>query len=131
MNKFWLTLILVVVLLVAGIFAIRFILGGNEDDWIKDAKGIWIKHGNPALIPAEVKEQQDAIDCALTLYQQKKLTITLSSQCLGTCGNYAVDIVHVPRNSEDNLAENQCSDYLEKVSSFIELDKDGNIVRIV
>jgi len=55
-----------------------------------------------------------------------------SSQCLGTIGDYAADIVHVPRNDEDNLAENQCEDYRRgKVNHFIELDKDGNIFRIV
>ena len=54
-----------------------------------------------------------------------------SSQCLGVVGGYAVDIVHVPRTEEDNLPENQCEDYREgRVSKFIELDKDGNVIRI-
>ncbi len=66
------------------------------------------------------------------MYHEKKNSgMNFSSQCIGVCGNYAVDIVHVPRNEEDNLQENQCEDYREgKVSRFIELDKDGNIVRI-
>ncbi|GBE19529.1 hypothetical protein BMS3Abin17_00253 [archaeon BMS3Abin17] len=55
-----------------------------------------------------------------------------SSQCLGSVGDYAVDIVHVPRNDEDNLVENQCEDFRSgKVTHFIELDKEGNIARIV
>ncbi len=55
-----------------------------------------------------------------------------NSQCLGTCGDYAVDIVHVPRTEGDNLIENQCEDYKTgKVNHFIELDKNGEIVRIV
>ena len=44
----------------------------------------------------------------------------------------AVDVVHVPRNDVDNLIGNQCKDYREgRVSHFIELDKEGNDVRIV
>ena len=54
-----------------------------------------------------------------------------SSQCLGVVGDYAVDIVHVPRTEEDNKIENQCEDFRTgKVNNFIELDKDGEIVRI-
>ncbi len=73
---------------------------------------------------------------ALALYEQKKAEgMQFSSQCLGTVGNevkYVVDIVHVPRSSEDNLPENQCGDYRSgEVNHFIELDKDGNVVRIV
>jgi len=83
----------------------------------------------------EKKELSDseAVQCALELYQEKKnLGMNFSSQCLGSCGNYAVDIVHVPRTSEDNLEKNQCKNYIEgKVIKFIELDKDGNIFRVV
>ncbi len=63
---------------------------------------------------------------------KKSEEIEFFSQCLGVCGNYAVDIVNVPRNNEDNKKENQCEDYrIGKVSHFIKLDKDGNIFRIV
>lgn len=106
---------------------------GGEDSWIKDDRGVWIKHGYPSETPEHVLEQQEIIDCTLQLYQQKKTEgIEFSSQCLGNCGDYAVDIVHVPRSQEDNLIENQCEDYrVGKVNYFIELDKDGNIVRVV
>ena len=75
----------------------------------------------------------EAVVCALQLYQQKKAErMNFSSQCLGTCYDYAVDIVHVPRNEEDNKIENQCLDYRKgRVKHFIELDKDGSIFRIV
>ena len=54
-----------------------------------------------------------------------------NSECLGVCGNYAVDIVHVPRNADDDLKENQCSAYLdEQVKSFVELDSSGNVVLV-
>lgn len=77
------------------------------------------------------------IERALKLYNQKKVEgMEFNSQCLGTIeginGVYAVDIVHVPRTAEDNLAENQCEAYRNgSVTHFIELDKDGNVVRVV
>jgi hypothetical protein len=128
MKKIWIILIIAVVLAVGLLF-----LRGSEDSWIKDDKGIYIKHGNPAETPSYVIEQQDAIDCANGLYLQKKAEgIELNSECLGTCGNYAVDVVHIPRNADDNFIDNQCADFGEgKVEHFIELDKDGEIVRIV
>ena len=126
------TIIVIVALILIWLF-VRFIIGGNEDSWIKDKNGMYIKHGVPSQTPTEVLGQQESIVCALNLYQEKKNQegMDFSSQCLGTCGDYAVDVVHVPRTSEDNLKENQCSDYPEKVKHFIELDKDGNIFRIV
>lgn len=74
-----------------------------------------------------------AIKAALQLYEEAKSAgMKFSSQCLGTAYGYAVDIVHVPRASEDNLVENQCKEYREgRVSKFIELDKDGKVVRVV
>jgi len=132
MKKLYLILIIIGILIIGWLF-VRFILGGPEDSWIKDEKGIWVKHGAPSETPDYVKEQQEAVGCALELYSQKKQEgMQFSSQCLGTCGNYVVDIVHVPRTAEDNQVENQCGDYREgKAGKFIELDKDGEIVRIM
>ncbi len=113
MKKLWLVVVIAAVLVII-LFIFRFLLGGSEDSWIKDEKGVYVKHGNPAKIPAEVSEQQEAINCSLALYNEKKNSgMNFSSQCLGTCGKYSVDIVHVPRNSEDNLPENQCVDFRE------------------
>jgi hypothetical protein len=105
----------------------------GEDSWIRDSKGVWVKHGNPSEIPNYVLEQQEAINCASNLYNQEKNKGTsFNSQCLGACGNYAVDVVHVPRTQEDNLIENQCEDYRNGiVSNFIELDRDGSVVNVV
>lgn len=103
----------------------------SDNVWLKDYRGVWTKIGNPIKTPDYVKEQQKIIECAKNLYQKNK-DKELSSQCLGVCGDYAVDIVHVPRTEEDNKIENQCEDFrLGKVSHFIELDKNGEIVRIV
>ena len=119
-------------IVLAGLFFARFALGGSEDSWIKDSRGVYIKHGNPSSIPDYVKEQQDVILCASELYNEAKLEITqFNSQCLGVCNGYAIDIVNVPRNNDDDLVENQCEAFRNKiVNKFIELGKEGNIVRI-
>ena len=117
--------------LIIGWLFVRFVIGGDEDSWIKDEKGIWVKHGNPDYVPDYFVEQQQIISCALNLYDNET-KMSLSSQCLGTCGDYAIDVVHVPRTQEDNLTENQCGAYKNReVNHFVELDKDGNVVRIV
>jgi hypothetical protein len=132
MKKIYIILIIIGILIISWLF-IRFVFGGGEDSWIKDEKGVYVRHGNPSETPAYVAEQQEGISCALSLYQEQKQTgIEFTSQCLGTCMDYAVDIVHVPRTNEDNIFGNQCSEYQEgKVSKFIELDKDGKIVSII
>ena len=119
--------------------------GGGEDSWIKDNRGVWIKHGVPYETPDYVLAQQQLIDSAVGLYNEKKQEgIEFNSQCLGTISSemetdigtnemvkYVVDIVHVPRSDEDNLVENQCEAYRSgEVSHFIELDKYGEVVRI-
>jgi len=128
MKKIWWILILALIV----IFTI-FLLRGNEDSWIKDSRGVYIKHGSPSETPSYVLDQQRIINEALDMYNQEKTKgIVFNSQCLGKIGNVAVDIVHVPRTSEDDLAENQCEAYKNgTVNHFIELDKDGNTVRIV
>jgi hypothetical protein len=130
MKKIYWVLIVIVILTVG--FTMIFRPGG-EDSWIQDERGVWIKHGVPYETPDYVIEQQQIINQTLSLYEQRKSEeMEFFSQCLGVIGNYAVDIVHVPRSSEDNLVENQCEAYRNgDVTHFIELDKDGNIIRIV
>lgn len=90
-------------------------------------KGIFTP-SNEGPSPVELIKAKD-------LYNQKKPEgMQFDSQCLGVIevinGVYAVDIVHVPRSSVDNLPENQCELYRNgSVGRFIELDKDGNVVR--
>jgi len=130
MKKLYWVLIIIVILVVVFIIIFR---PGGEDSWIKDERGVWIKHGVPFDTPDYVLEQQQVINQTLSLYEQKKSEgIEFSSQCLGVVEDYAVDIVHVPRSEEDDKIENQCEAYRNgEVSHFIELDKDGNVVRIV
>lgn len=132
MKKKFVLLIGIIVFFIILFFAFTrtgFDLKG-EDFWIKDSRGVWVMHGNPSETPDYVFEQQEIITCALDKFNN--FSDEKNSQCLGTCENYAVDIVHVPRSSEDDLKENQCEDYVDgRVSNFIELDENGNIVRIV
>jgi Na+-transporting NADH:ubiquinone oxidoreductase subunit NqrF len=130
MKKLLLLMILFVVIIALIISAV--LLRGNEDNWIKDSKGEWIKHGNPAVTPSEVEEQQKAIHCADSLYNSLKQNGTrFNSQCLGTCGSYAVDVAHNPRIIDDNELQNQCRDFANgNLTHFIELDQNGNVIRI-
>ena len=46
MNKL-LKILLLILIIIFVVFAIRFLLGGSEDDWIC-VNGEWVKHGVPA-----------------------------------------------------------------------------------
>jgi hypothetical protein len=124
--------IIIIVLLVI-IFIVLLFLRGDEDTWIRNTKGEYVKHGNPYTIPETVKEYQNAVVCGQNLYNKTKEKGTeFNSQCLGTCGKYAIDIVNVPRCVDDERIENQCVDFRNGlVKNFIELDHNGTIVRVV
>jgi len=132
-RKYW-ALVLAIIIIVVGILLLIRGLSG-EDSWIKDSRGIYVKHGNPSSTPDYVLEQKEMINCSNYLFGKAAMSsvVQLNSQCLGTCEDYAVDIVHVLRNEEDDLVENQCEDYKNgNVSHFIELNNEnGEIVRIV
>jgi hypothetical protein len=129
-NKSIYLILIFILLLIGGI--IITIIKSNEDTWIKDEKGVWVTHGNPYEKPENVIKQHEAIAKAQEMYNQEKSNgVNFTTQCLGTAGIYAVDIVNVPRTPEDDLKENQCKDYVERrVVNFIELDQNGSIVRI-
>ncbi len=126
-------LIAFVIVLILGFLIISRGFNGGEDNWIKDSKGIWIKHGNPSSTPDYVELQQEAISCAMFLYNKARNSgMQFNSQCLGRCMDYSVDVVNIPRTEDDNKPVNQCDDYKSGVTKhFIELDKNGNTVRIV
>lgn len=126
-------LVVAIVLLVMLVSAFRFILNGGEDAWIKNEKGIWIKHGHPVETPNEVIAQKQIINCSYILYQEEVARKTkFDSQCLGICEEYAVDIVNVPKLPKDNLSENQCPSFMDYgTMNFVELDERGKVVRVV
>lgn len=76
-----------------------------------------------------------AIAAALILY--RKTVVLGVDMSNGPCltndliRGWVVDIVHSPREPADDLPENQCQAYLEGRSThFVELDTNGNLVRI-
>ena len=130
MKKYW--IIIIVTIIVLGFVFV--ILRGQEDTWIKDSRGVWIKHGNPENTPTEVTDQQNLIDQAQRLYQDVKIEgqDLTEGPCLGTiASDWVVDIAHNPREDIDNQSQNQCTDYLSgKAHHFIELDTNGDVVRV-
>jgi hypothetical protein len=61
--------IISIILLLIFILGLSYIvLRMDEDSWIKDSKGVWVKHGNPSKTPNEIKEQSYVIQ----LYQEEK-----------------------------------------------------------
>ncbi len=131
-KKCWIISVGIFIFLILIISLIYFFVGINENAWVKDNRGVWIKHGNPTTTPEEVLKQEQVILCSMELYIQiRNQGINFSSQCIGACGNYSIDIVHVPRTTEDNLPQNQCQEYLKnETSNLIEMDKLGDIVKI-
>jgi hypothetical protein len=61
----------------------------------------------------------------------KKVDLS-SGPCLGKLKNdWVLDIVHLPRESVDNLTENQCEDYLlGRVHHFVEMTSKGEVVTV-
>ncbi|MFH1500452.1 MAG: hypothetical protein ABIE22_00730 [archaeon] len=131
-GLFTITFIILVIALIGGFVIFILLKIPSEDSWIKDERGIYVKHGYPISKSLKVVRQQAAIELAFSLYDKKKAEgMNFSSQCLGVVSDYAVDIVHVPRSDFDDFPENQCEDYRSgEVKKFIELDFEGEIVRI-
>ena len=127
MKKVFLILIAVVIILIIG--TVFYLLNKSVCCSASDIETFLSSFSS---IFGYTSEQEPIVLCAKKLYNEKKSLMTFSNQCLGTCGDYAIDIVHVPRSEEDDLAENQCEDFRQKqVNHFIELNKNGEIVRIV
>lgn len=85
--------------------------------------------------PGVFSEVDKAVSQAQALYQQKKKEgMDFSSgPCLSNdlMKGWVVDLVHNPRIAADDLAKNQCQAYLEgRATHFVELDLNGNLVRV-
>ena len=62
MNKKIIFIGLVIFILLFSLFFVRLFFSGDEDTWIKNEQGIWIKHGNPSYTPDYVLEQQSELE---------------------------------------------------------------------
>lgn len=90
------------------------------------------RNGDVSLLK---KPKEAPISKAQTLFQQRlREGMDMGrGPCLSNDLNpgWVVDVVHNPREAVDDLPENQCAAYLEgRASHFIELDLEGNVVRI-
>ena len=86
------------------------------------------KVGKNSEVDAAVKQAEE-------IYQQKKEEgVDFSSgPCLSEdfMANWVIDTVHNPRTSVDDNPANQCQAYLQgRAQHFVELDTEGNLVRI-
>jgi len=77
----------------------------------------------------------DAVGKAQQIYKDRKsigMDFT-TGPCLTNdlLPDWVVDIAHNPRQSQDNLAENQCAALIEgRAKHFVELDLDGEVIRV-
>ncbi len=129
-NKIKMYIFLGILGLLIILAVVFFYLRAEENYWIQDSKGVWIKHGSPLKTPEEVLTQQRIIICAKDLYS-KFPKENISSQCLGSCDNYAVDLVNNPKIEEDSFEKNLCESIVRgQLTRVIEMDKEGNIITI-
>lgn len=75
-----------------------------------------------------------AVIAAMDVYKKGAKNMDLSNgPCLTNdlIPGWVADIVHNPRDETDDLPANQCPAYLEgRAQHFVELDQNGNVVRV-
>ena len=79
--------------------------------------------------------EEDLVQQAQQLYNQQKNKNKdfTNGPCVSDslASNWVVDIAHDPRQAIDDLPENQCPAFISgKIKHFIELDPEGNLIRI-
>jgi len=79
--------------------------------------------------------EEDLVQQAQQIYFQKKAQKVdfTNGPCISDnlASSYVVDIAHEPRQAIDDLPENQCPAFLSgKIKHFIELNPEGNLIRI-
>jgi len=124
----WIWIVGIVVLLGITLLFLR----GDEDSWLRFGKNGYQIHGKAIAIPDFSYEQNESLKCAYQLYSAAMDKYgELNSECIGKCGDYSVDIVHYPRIKEDDLPQNQCSDFANGITTkFIEMNNYGDLIRI-
>lgn len=87
------------------------------------------------FVPLGSEQNQMAVSLAKERYAQAKARGTNLSD--GPCiaedlmPDWVADIAHNPRHNLDNLPENQCGNFRNgKAHHFVELDPDGNVIRV-
>lgn len=89
-----------------------------------------------AHLPKGVKKSEIdiAANQARFIYNSRKMNGEnfSDSPCLSNAllPGWVLDIAHNPRQSIDDLSQNQCPAYLEgRAQHFVELDPEGNLIR--
>lgn len=103
-------LIAFVALLLVGIFAARFLFGGDEDTWICE-NGVWVEHGKPST-----PKPQDGCGVKVKVVEETKEKLEDMSVCVspnGTQMNYeeAVKIAEEFCRDGSLKEEHFCNDY--------------------
>ncbi len=97
---------------------------------------IYLRNVTPTSYkPGIWREADNAINQAQHLYQTKKEAGLDFSQgpCLSNdiSPGWVVDIAHSPRQALDDDSQNQCPAFIEgRAKHFVELDLDGNLIRV-
>ncbi|OGD84128.1 hypothetical protein A2572_03315 [Candidatus Collierbacteria bacterium RIFOXYD1_FULL_40_9] len=129
MKKFFVPLIAVVAVGLAGLFVARFLLGGNEDSWIC-TNGVWEEHGKPSTPKpttgcGELKANiQTFNEAGLSLTFEAPTDTTFRKEIADDAGRIRVASFYVERGPRDNPTYQLYALYqpLETVTSK-ELDK--------
>lgn len=108
--------------------AITVILAAAFVIYMKNTESVVYK---PGIWP----EADAAVNQAKVLYQTEKARGTDLSKgpCLSNAviSGWVADIAHNPRQPIDDVPENQCQSYLQgTVKHFVELDPQGNLIRV-
>jgi len=109
MKKSQIPVIALVVVGILGLFAARFLLGGNEDTWIC-TDGQWVKHGNPSVpMPqtgcGEVKDswtQQTFDEAGLSLSLKIPPGMTFRKEIADDAGRIRVASFYVEKGDKNN-----------------------------
>lgn len=121
-------------LVTAGVFLAVSMIAANTGHWVKTDRGLWVKVGTPNSTPAFVVEQQVLLVAAQALYDEANSSNQnlAYGPCLGSIGDdWVVDIAHDPRIEVDDIATNQCTELQNGTAHhYIELDPDGNLIRV-
>lgn len=96
---------------------------------------IFFSHKNLSCKPGQLSDYDKAVCQALILYNQQKSSGSdfSSGPCLSNdlFPGWVADIVHNPRERQDDLPANQCQAFIEgRATHFVELDTKGNVVRV-
>src|SRR5258708_30905708 len=126
MTSFQLKLFLLVFAVIVVVAGLTVILYYKPDTY--DSSAISYK---PGVHP----EVDRVLNQAKVVYKQAKDLGTdfSSGPCLTNAlsPDWVLDIAHNPRQEVDNLPQNQCSAFREgKAHHFVELDPQGNLIRV-